>query len=63
MNWKEILNLKGKELQNINPNSAEFGKVFKVTSSTNKNVVLNNGITIKTNIFMETKQNDYKIIS
>ena len=62
LTYKEIVKLKGKELLNTNTSSAEFGKVFKVTSSTSKNVILNNGITIKTDIFLETKQYDYKLL-
>lgn len=62
LTYKEIVNLKGKELLNTNTSSAEFGKVFKVTSSTSKNVILDNGITIKTDIFLETKQYDYKLL-
>lgn len=62
LTYKEILKLKGKELLNTNTNSSEFGKTFKVTSATNKNVILNNGVTIKTDIFIETKQFDYKLL-
>lgn len=62
LTYTEILKLKGKELLNTNTNSADFGKVFIVTSSTNNNVILNNGITIKTTIFFETRQNDYKLL-
>ena len=63
LNYQEILNLKGRELLNVNTNSAECGKIFKVTSSTRKNVVLNNGITIKTDIFFQTKQYEYILLS
>lgn len=62
LTYNEILKLKGKVLENTNSNSAEFGRTFKVTSSTNKNVVLNNGTTIKTTIFFETRQNDFKLL-
>jgi hypothetical protein len=61
--YKEVLKLYGKKLENINNNSSEFGKVFDVTSVTNKYIVLNNGIKIITSIFHDTKQQYYKLIN
>lgn len=61
LEYKEIINLKGKKLINTNPASSENGKVFVVTSATKTNVVLNKGITFKTPLFYETKQADYEL--
>ena len=63
LEYKEILNLKGKKLINTNPKSSENGKVFEVTSATKTNIVLNKGITIKTPLFYETKQTDYELLN
>lgn len=63
MTYKEILNLKGKKLENINTNSGEFGKVFNVTRATKNHIELNNGIKIITIIFHNTKQQNYKLIN
>ncbi len=63
LTYKEVLNLYGKKLENINHNSSEFGKVFNVTSVTKKHIVLNNGIKIITSIFHDIKQQYYKLIN
>lgn len=61
LTYNQMLNLKGKKLKNINPNSSDFGRVFTVTSSTKKYITLDFGIKIITNIFFETKQHNYEI--
>lgn len=61
LTYNETLKLKGKKLINVNPTSGEFGKTFTVTSSTKNNVVLDNGIKIKTVLFVEIIQNNYKL--
>lgn len=63
LTYKEVLNLYGKKLENINPESSEFGKVFNVTKANKNHIELNNGIKIITIIFHDTKQQNYKLIN
>ena len=58
--YKEILKLKGRKLLDTVTGGIE--KIFTVTSVTKRNIVLNNGITIKTDLFYETKQANYELL-
>jgi len=58
LDYKDILKLKGKILIDVRHNSEHI-----VTSVTKNNLILDNGITIKTSIFYETKQENYLLKS
>ena len=60
LEYGEILKLKGTWL--YDEFTGGIGtKLRKVTSSTHNNVVLNNGITTKTHIFLDTRQKNFRL--
>ena len=54
-NYQEVRNLKGQYLYKLSE-----GVVYKVTSATNRKVILNDGLTYLTSIFFETKQKEFR---
>jgi hypothetical protein len=60
LTYKEILKLKGCKL--LDTVTCGLEKVFTVTSVTKRNIVLNNGLTYKTDQFYESKQANYELV-